>query len=81
MKKKQKDYPDECPVFRLDGDGDYHWNGTHGQVTLVRTEGFDFPVVVDAICNPWLPAKLHELHPLTPAAEDLLAAIKAELGL
>jgi hypothetical protein len=80
-----KDYPDECPVF----EGRYpsgkavvgqfwgYWPGG-----LEEPEFFGsgrvvpFPVMIgdsDCFC-------LGQLTPLTPAARDLLAAIRQELG-
>lgn len=85
MKKKQKDYPDDCPVFyassaccdaQVVGVGDVDTlNGGGRDILLMGTSNDD---------TEWLWHTFGDgrtLTPLTPAAEDLLAAIKAELGL
>jgi hypothetical protein len=74
-----KDYPDECPVFRF-----VHClpSGTSFDCEVVgRTAWASFPICIICASGHEGMAMLSELRPLTPAARDLLAAIRQELGL
>lgn len=83
--KKQKDYPDECAVFEVIDELEPRFG-----------EHFQFESWDEAAAKGWtrfwwpLHARhgenlvdyfdLGQVRPLTPAAEDLLAAIRTELG-